>query len=39
MSLRETDLYPPVKEFLEAQGYGVKGEVSDWGIITLTQQT
>ncbi len=27
MALRETDLYPPVKAFLEAQGYEVKGEV------------
>ncbi|TDL75110.1 hypothetical protein E2L08_15330 [Palleronia sediminis] len=27
MSLRETDLYPPVKAFLQAQGYEVKGEV------------
>lgn len=25
--MRETDLYPPVKSFLEAQGYEVKGEV------------
>jgi hypothetical protein len=25
--LRETDLYPPVKAFLERQGYEVKGEV------------
>ena len=25
--VRETDLYPPVKAFLEAQGYAVKGEV------------
>ena len=24
---RETDLYPPVKSYLEAQGYEVKGEV------------
>ena len=24
---RETDLYPPVKDFLEAQGYAVKAEV------------
>ncbi len=27
MSLRETDLYPPVKAFLEDQGYVVKSEV------------
>ena len=25
--MRETDLYPPIKAFLEAQGYEVKGEV------------
>jgi hypothetical protein len=25
----ETDLYPPIKRFLEAQGYEVKGEVGD----------
>lgn len=25
--VREADLYPPVKRFLEAQGYAVKGEV------------
>lgn len=27
MKPRETDLYPPVKSYLEAQGYEVKGEV------------
>ena len=27
MARPETDLYPPVKEFLEAQGYAVRGEV------------
>jgi len=26
-SLKETDLYPPIKRLLEAQGYEVKGEV------------
>jgi len=25
----ETDLYPPIKRFLEAQGYEVKGEIGD----------
>ena len=25
--MKETDLYPPVKRFLEAQGYEVKAEV------------
>lgn len=27
MSLRETDLYPPIKAYLESMGYAVKGEV------------
>jgi hypothetical protein len=27
MGARESDLYPPVKAFLEAQGYTVKGEI------------
>ena len=27
MGARESDLYPPVKVFLEAQGYAVKGEI------------
>lgn len=27
--MRETDLYPPVKAYLEAQGYEVKGEIGD----------
>ena len=27
MGARESDLYPPVKAFLEAQGYEVKGEI------------
>lgn len=26
-TLRETDLYPPVKLFLEAQGFEVKAEI------------
>ncbi len=33
MPVRETDLYPPVKAFLEAQGYSVKGEVSDCHVV------
>lgn len=32
-SLRETDLYPPVKAFLEAQGYTVKGEVGPADVV------
>lgn len=34
-SLRETDLYPPVKAFLEAQGYRVKGEVSNCDVVAV----
>ncbi|WP_108663150.1 DUF2161 domain-containing phosphodiesterase [Acuticoccus kandeliae] len=30
---RETDLYPPVKGFLEGQGFAVKGEVSDADVV------
>ncbi|MDJ0626808.1 MAG: DUF2161 family putative PD-(D/E)XK-type phosphodiesterase [Rhodobacter sp.] len=31
--LRETDLYPPVKRFLEGQGYEVKGEVGPADVV------
>ena len=31
--LRETDLYPPIKRFLEGQGYEVKGEVGDCDVV------
>jgi hypothetical protein len=31
--MRETDLYPPVKQFLEAQGYGVKGEIRECDVV------
>lgn len=33
--LRETDLYPPVKAFLEAQGYEVKAEVSGADVVAM----
>ena len=33
--LRETDLYPPVKEFLEGQGYDVKSEVSNCDVVAV----
>lgn len=33
--MRETDLYPPVKAFLEAQGYEVKGEVGKLDVMAL----
>ncbi len=35
MPPRETDLYPPIKAFLEAQGYSVKGEVSDCDVVAV----
>lgn len=31
----ETDLYPPVKAFLEAQGYDVKGEVKGCDVVAV----
>ena len=34
-SVRETELYAPVKRFLEAQGYVVKGEVRECDIVAL----
>ncbi len=34
---RETDLYPAIKSFLEAQGYSVKGEVHDCDIMALRE--
>ncbi len=33
--MRETDLYPPVKAFLEAQGYEVKGEIGPADVVGL----
>ena len=33
--LRETDLYPPVKAFLEGQGYEVKGEVGPADVVAV----
>ena len=33
--MKETDLYPPVKAFLEAQGYEVKGEVGDCDLVAV----
>ncbi|MBV1865769.1 MAG: hypothetical protein KUG74_15215 [Rhodobacteraceae bacterium] len=33
--MRETDLYAPVKTFLEAQGYEVKAEVRDCDIVAV----
>lgn len=33
--IKETDLYPPVKRLLEAQGYAVKGEVGAADVVAL----
>ena len=33
--VRETELYPPVKAFLEAQGYAVKGEVEGCDLVAV----
>ena len=33
--MRETDLYPPLKAFLEAQGYAVKGEVEGCDVVAV----
>ncbi|GAB5448212.1 DUF2161 domain-containing phosphodiesterase [Gymnodinialimonas sp.] len=33
--MKETDLYPPVKAFLEAQGFEVKGEVGPADVVGL----
>lgn len=33
--MKETDLYPPLKQFLEAQGYEVKGEVLDCDVMAV----
>ncbi|MEO0379216.1 MAG: DUF2161 domain-containing phosphodiesterase [Pseudomonadota bacterium] len=35
MTLRETDLYPPVKAFLEGQGYVVKSEVGAADVVAV----
>ena len=33
MAARETDLYPPIKAYLEGQGYAVKGEVQGCDVV------
>lgn len=33
--MSERDLYPPVKAFLEAQGYCVKGEITDCDVVAV----
>ncbi|MEM9798110.1 MAG: DUF2161 family putative PD-(D/E)XK-type phosphodiesterase [Pseudomonadota bacterium] len=36
-AMRETELYPPVKAFLEAQGYAVKGEIDGADVVALRE--
>ena len=33
--MRETDLYQPIKAFLEAQGYAVKGEIGPADVVAV----
>jgi hypothetical protein len=33
--MKETDLYPPVKHYLEGQGYAVKGEIADCDVVAV----
>ena len=33
--MRETDLYPPIKHYLEKQGYEVKAEVNDCDVVAV----
>ena len=33
--MKESDLYPPLKEFLEDQNYEVKGEVQDCDVLAV----
>ncbi len=35
MSHSETDLYPPIKSFLEGQGYEVKGEIGQCDVLAV----
>jgi len=35
MTISETDLYPPIKSFLEGQGYAVKGEVGRCDVVAV----
>ncbi len=36
-AVRETDLYPPIKAFLEGQGYAVKGEIGACDLVALRE--
>jgi len=33
--MKESDLYQPLKRFLELQGYDVKGEVQDCDVVAV----
>ena len=33
--MKETDLYPPIKRFLESRGYEVKAEVKDCDVVAV----
>ena len=33
--MKESDLYPPLKRFLESQNYEVKGEVQDCDVLAV----
>ena len=33
--MSETDLYPPIKRFLEGQGYTVKGEIGACDVLAV----
>jgi len=36
--MKETDLYPPIKTFLEKKGFTVKGEVQDCDIVAVKEE-
>lgn len=36
--LKESDLYPPLKAFLETQGYEVKGEIQDCDVMAVRKE-
>ena len=35
MNMKESDLYPPLKRFLESQRYEVKGEIGDCDVLAV----
>ncbi len=36
--MKESDLYPPLKQFLESQNYEVKGEVQDCDVLAVREE-